>query len=203
MTAVSITLGACEYSCDYRLFLQSAPVSGLRPNSPLPRHPSFSTSVRALFPNIHTKGAAEQAPIQYEVTAMPTTPEHLPEIAIQAEVFQRLETLVDTAVGSHSRSVMEYLERELERATIIEADDPSCGQTVTMYSVVTFLDEDTQEKREATLVYPHEADISQNKISVLSPIGAALIGMYAGKRITWHTPNNQRRVLQVLRVENP
>lgn len=134
---------------------------------------------------------------------MSATHEHLPEILIQAEILERLETLVNTASKSYPETVIEYLERELDRATVMDAGNISTPQAVTMYSIVTFMDEATQEERKAMLVYPHEADIRHNKLSVLSPIGAALIGMLEGKSISWYTPGGQKRVLKVLHVQNP
>lgn len=131
---------------------------------------------------------------------MSVNEECLPEIAINADEYARLESLLNNTAEANL-SAVEYLERELSRAQIIEPGDHA-PDTVHMHSTVTFVDQQTKEERTATLVYPHEANISENKISILSPIGAALIGMYAGEQITWYTPNQQRRNLKVLRIEH-
>jgi regulator of nucleoside diphosphate kinase len=54
-----------------------------------------------------------------------------------------------------------------------------------------------------TLVYPEDADIAQRKVSVLTPIGTALIGLREGHAITWETPNGELRQLTVLSVQEP
>ena len=54
-----------------------------------------------------------------------------------------------------------------------------------------------------TLVYPEHADISQRKVSVLTPVGTALIGLRAGDSITWQAPDGQRRQLTVFWVAGP
>jgi len=53
------------------------------------------------------------------------------------------------------------------------------------------------------LVYPREADISNNRLSVLTPVGAALIGVRVGESITWETPTGEIRQLTVLSVKDP
>jgi regulator of nucleoside diphosphate kinase len=71
-----------------------------------------------------------------------------------------------------------------------------------MGSEAEFRDDATGQVRRVTLVYPQEADLEAGKISVLTPIGAALIGLSAGQSIEWHTLRGERRSLTVLRV-NP
>ena len=69
-----------------------------------------------------------------------------------------------------------------------------------MNSEVEFRDETTGKVQEVMLVYPDDADISQRKVSVLTPIGTALIGLRTGHSITWRTPNGEVRRLTVLSV---
>jgi regulator of nucleoside diphosphate kinase len=54
-----------------------------------------------------------------------------------------------------------------------------------------------------TLVYPHEADLDAGRISVLTPVGAALIGLSVGQSIEWQSPTGGWRSLTVLRVHDP
>lgn len=68
---------------------------------------------------------------------------------------------------------------------------------------VTFRDDVTGKTRRVTLVYPHEADIDANKISVLTPIGAALIGLSVSQSIEWQTQTGHWRSLTVLDVHQP
>ena len=64
-------------------------------------------------------------------------------------------------------------------------------------------DDTTGKVQTVTLVYPEEADISQGKISILTPIGTALIGLHAGHSITWETRSGELRRLTVLQVREP
>ena len=72
-----------------------------------------------------------------------------------------------------------------------------------MNSEVEFRDDTTGKVQRVTLVYPEEADISQRKISVLTPVGTALIGLRNGHSITWETPNGEVRQLTVMSVREP
>jgi regulator of nucleoside diphosphate kinase len=59
---------------------------------------------------------------------------------------------------------------------------------------------DTGKELVVTLVYPHDADIDENKISILAPIGAALIGLRVGQVIRWPVPSGKEKRLQVVAV---
>ena len=71
---------------------------------------------------------------------------------------------------------------------------------VTMGAQVDFWDDTTGQERRVTLVYPDEADLAAGRLSVLSPVGAALIGLSVGQSIEWETPSRGWRSLTVLRV---
>jgi len=75
-------------------------------------------------------------------------------------------------------------------------------EIICMGSDVLYRDDLTREVRRVSLVFPGEADISQNKISVLTPVGTALIGLRAGQSITWPTRSGEMKRLTVLKVEN-
>src|SRR5689334_13846033 len=85
------------------------------------------------------------------------------------------------------------LDQELDRAEIIDADDLS-PDVVTMHSTVRVLDLDSGASSVYTLVFPVEADIEKKRISVLAPIGTALIGYRAGDRVEWKTPGGTKRL---------
>ena len=91
------------------------------------------------------------------------------------------------------------LKEELERAEIISPQDIS-ADVITMHSTAILLDINTGERQELTLVYPEEADVSLGRISVLAPIGAAMLGYREGDTFTWDTPGGLRslKVEQVL-----
>jgi regulator of nucleoside diphosphate kinase len=91
---------------------------------------------------------------------------------------------------------LSLLERELERANVVKPQEIS-PHVVTMNSRVEVLDVDTGERRCLTLVFPAEAGIEAGRISVLAPLGTALLGSREGSSVTWTTPRGPRR----LRVE--
>ncbi len=78
--------------------------------------------------------------------------------------------------------------------------DEIANQFVGMNDDVEFRDDTTGRARRVTLVYPDEADISQGKISVMTPVGTALIGLRTGHSITWETPLGETRQLTVISV---
>ena len=90
---------------------------------------------------------------------------------------------------------------ELERARIVADGWVSAG-TVRMGSIVTFKP-DTGDRKTVTLVYPGDADISEGKVSILTPIGTALIGLSAGQSIMWTARDGRRHELLVLGVSHP
>lgn len=88
------------------------------------------------------------------------------------------------------------LQQELNRANIVEPKDIP-ADVVTMNSKFRMRDMESGEVVEYTLVFPHEADIKQNKLSVLAPIGMGLLGYKAGDVFEWAVPSGKR----VLKVE--
>ena len=121
----------------------------------------------------------------------------LPPIKIAADESQRLNSLANSTMELFPR-VAQFLARELERATIAQESDLS--GVVRMGSSVTYRDDETGASREIVLVYPHEANIELNRISILTPVGAALIGLSQGQRIEFETPDKRTRGLTVLAV---
>lgn len=88
---------------------------------------------------------------------------------------------------------------ELDRAIVMPADQVPTN-VVTMGSRVIYMDESNGAKREIQLSFPEEADIDDGKISVLSPVGTALLGLREGQVIDWPFPNGQSRRLKVVTV---
>jgi regulator of nucleoside diphosphate kinase len=89
---------------------------------------------------------------------------------------------------------------EIARAELVDAD--VTHDVVTMNSWVEFRYSLTDQIRRAQLVYPAETDISMGKISVMTPIGAALIGLSEGQSIEWRTLQGDKRDLTVLKVHS-
>ena len=96
----------------------------------------------------------------------------------------------------------EPLQSELARAIVV-SDEAVPPDVVTMHSCVTYIDEATGVRREVTLVYPPEADGAQGRVSVLAPVGTALLGLSAGQSIDWPFPDGRRRRLTVHGVRQP
>jgi len=96
-------------------------------------------------------------------------------------------------------SSSEPLQGELARAIVV-SDEAVPADVVTMDSRVAYTDESTGVSREITLVYPHESDGTQGRVSVLAPVGTALLGLSAGQSIEWDFPDGRRRRLTVDRV---
>jgi len=122
----------------------------------------------------------------------------LPPITINTEDAERLLRLADIA-RRRLPSAAAVLTREVERANVVSRSQMRPG-VVTMGSEVEFRDDATGLVRRVVLAYPHEANLAEGRISVLTPIGAALIGLSVSQSIEWETPLGERRSLTVLRV---
>lgn len=134
-----------------------------------------------------------------------TTPEtrqpHLtPQIVLGAADHQQLMELA-TAGLDRNPEVAEELLGELDRASVI-ADEEVPQDVVRMGAHVRYRADGSAE-REVTLVYPADANIDEGKISVMTPVGAALIGLRSGQSIDWLTRDGRQQVLTVLEVTQP
>lgn len=127
-----------------------------------------------------------------------TTGSELPSILVTTDEMRRLNALANSSMEIFPR-VAQFLAREMDRANVLP-DGSDLPGVVRMGSRVSYRDEKTGEVREVVLVYPHEADISQRRISVLTPVGAALIGLSVGQAIEFQTPGHHARMLTVLDV---
>lgn len=127
-----------------------------------------------------------------------TAYKELPPITLSGIDFERLSRLAELAADK-SPATADFLAREVSRAAIAPSGFPLRG-IVAMGSEVEFRDDVTGQVRTITLVYPEDADIAAGKVSVLTPVGAALIGLSAGQSIEWQTPAGGWRSLSVLRV---
>lgn len=108
---------------------------------------------------------------------------------------QRLIDLILSAQsGEYRGSVyLDQLRGELTRAQIVTPQEIP-ADTITMNSKVALLDLDTQEEEIYTLVYPENADSAEGKISILAPIGTAMLGYRVGDVFEWDVPAGKRRL---------
>ena len=123
-----------------------------------------------------------------------------PNIRISKSDHARLSAVASTVAARNPEASDELL-AELERARIV-ADGWVSADTVQMGSTVTFKP-DTGDAKTVTLVFPGGADISEGKVSILTPIGTALIGLSAGQSIMWTARDGRRHERTVLAVSQP
>ncbi len=119
-----------------------------------------------------------------------------PAIMLTSADRDRLFALTDDA-AQKAPSVARFLREELERADIVP-DDTAVECLVTMGSEVKFIVHGSARVQSGRLVYPGEANDSRS-ISVLTPIGSALLGLGPGQSISWTETGKERR-LTVLEV---
>jgi len=91
------------------------------------------------------------------------------------------------------RNDLRDLEEELNRGLLVEPCKVP-RNVITMNSTACLLDLDTGEEFTYTLVFPNDADILQNKISVLAPIGTAMLGYSVGETFEWEVPDGVRHL---------
>jgi regulator of nucleoside diphosphate kinase len=122
----------------------------------------------------------------------------LPQIVLTDHDHEKLSTLIANVVAGDG-SAAGYLADELARANVVAASEIAAN-VVTMHSEVEFRDETNGRVMRARLVYPVEADIAARRLSILTPVGAALIGLSEGDSIEWEDRNGNWRMLTVLKV---
>lgn len=108
------------------------------------------------------------------------------KVVISSLDAERLERIID-ALPTSAYAVGEKLEEELARAKIV---DPKLipPTVVTMNSTVRFKVDSSNEEFTMTLVYPKDVDVAQNKISILAPVGSAMLGLAQGAQLEWPKP---------------
>jgi regulator of nucleoside diphosphate kinase len=114
------------------------------------------------------------------------------------------DLIADLALRMEQRSpeLSKLLLDEIDRAEI-HAPGTLPAETVTLGSEVEYLDMGTDERRRVRLVIPAEADMEIGRLSILTPVGAGLIGLAKGQSIDWPCPNGRPRVIKILEVLPP
>lgn len=121
---------------------------------------------------------------------------HPPRIVLSRFDQERLEKLL-AKVGA--RPDLDALRAEIDRAEVVEPEEIPPNR-VTMNSRVRFVDEESKDEHEIALVFPGHANVEENRISVLAPVGSALLGLSVGDTIEWPLPNARSRRLRVVAV---
>lgn len=112
-------------------------------------------------------------------------------IYISAYDKKRLLKLISRNIPGNNS--LKELSKELDRAQVVEPEDMP-GNVITMNSRVRLKDIDSGEEMEYTLVFPEDADFKQKRISILAPVGTALIGYSVGDIIEWQVPKGIRKL---------
>lgn len=118
---------------------------------------------------------------------MSTTTTH--NVIITARDFERLQRVIDL----HDTPAAEALDSELQRAIVVDSHEVPAN-VVTMHSEVAYEDLATGDRRVVKIVFPNEADATHGKVSVIAPIGSALIGHSVGQETEWRVPSGTKRI---------
>ncbi len=120
------------------------------------------------------------------------------EIQITRHDLERLRSVVDVQNGPEAPFV-EKLKKELDRAIIVEPTKVPVD-VVTMNSIVRVRDENTGEERAFILAFPGKAGAQGRAVSVLAPLGIALLGYKEGDVLKWHLPpgNVKIRIMEII-----
>lgn len=125
-------------------------------------------------------------------------PPALPAILLSRQDFDALDRLVGDLPGTGPAGL---LQQELDRAEVCDAVDlPKTAVGLNRW--VHYADDRHLEVRRVQLVLPHEADIDAGRVSVLSHVGAGLIGLTEGQSIHWPDPTGAVRRLTPVLVED-
>lgn len=126
---------------------------------------------------------------------------HAPKVVINADDLAHIEALAEGAI-ERNPALADRLLDEIGRARIVKPGKmPS--NVVAIGSTVTYRDETTGAERTVTLTYPEDADIARQCVSLVTPIGVALLGLAEGAVFHWDTRAGQRKMLTVIRVQAP
>lgn len=122
-------------------------------------------------------------------------------IYITREDYAKLRLLLTVASSSGRSTTLDNLRGELDRALVVDPASIPAG-VVAMGSRVEIEDLATGEVEAYTLVFPERANAEEGRLSVLAPIGTALIGDREGEEVHWNTPGGVRRI-RIRRVTAP
>ena len=117
------------------------------------------------------------------------------DIILTARDHAELSSVI-AVTGKVSQRVkweLRLLENELKRARIVAAEEVP-PDVITINTRAEFLDLETGERMEFTVVLPADANINDGKISVLAPLGTAMLGYRVGDEFVWHVPHGLRRL---------
>jgi len=132
--------------------------------------------------------------------AQPRKTARKPKIVLSEFDYHRLTGLAE-AVEDRTPEIAEELQAEIDRANVVP--DGTVPATVVQMGSTIEYQSDSGETKTVTLVFPGDADIASGRISILTPIGTALIGLSPGQSITWTARDGKVHELTVLSVKQP
>jgi regulator of nucleoside diphosphate kinase len=113
------------------------------------------------------------------------------QLVLRKDDYEILIACLRSGRSAFDRQNIEDLETELKKAKLVNKENfPS--DVVRLNSIVKIKEEDKDKVMELTLVIPEKADIKQRKISVMAPIGTALIGFQQGQKVNWQVPSGNK-----------
>jgi regulator of nucleoside diphosphate kinase len=134
-------------------------------------------------------------------TLAPATP-----VILLKHDFEILNAYVKNLQGMQVNEKENYskLSQELKKAQIVDPEDFP-GDVVRLDSTVVIKDLQTKREMTITIVLPQKADIKQKKVSVLAPIGTALIGFGKGQKVSWDVPSGKKdfKIMEVSNLNLP
>ncbi|AHB76765.1 MULTISPECIES: nucleoside diphosphate kinase regulator [Pandoraea] len=130
---------------------------------------------------------------------MSTVNSQRPSITVSTLDVERLESLMAQAPRA-ALPYVEALETELARASVVDPEQIP-ADIATMNSVVRYRDLATQQAHRVTLVYPQHLASTENGLSVLAPVGSALLGLRVGQSIHWQVPGGRLIELELLGID--
>lgn len=122
-----------------------------------------------------------------------------PNITLTKDVHRAISKLLESVPED---IITDQLTDELERAKLVSQSELP-GDVVSMHSVITFTVQSTGRTFTYTLVYPTELNDTNNQLSILSPVGSAVIGLKQGQEIDWSISQTKRTTISVDRVVPP
>ncbi|WP_266204988.1 nucleoside diphosphate kinase regulator [Pontibacter kalidii] len=123
---------------------------------------------------------------------MNNTPKQMTHtIYLTEKDYERLHSLVQVHRLENNRLAVEALGRGLKRAKVVPSEEIP-EDVVTMNSLIRLKEMSSLTEMELSVVYPKDADLNQRKISVLAPVGTAILGCRVGDEVEWPTPKGAR-----------
>ncbi len=123
----------------------------------------------------------------------------LPNIIVTRADRDRLANIVHAFVARDQSTLVDFLDQEVSRAQIVENGDIP-PDVATMNSRIVYRDEDTGAERTVQLVYPGAENSDTGRLSVLTPVGTALLGLRCGQSLGWMTRDGRPRRLTLVHV---